>query len=69
MSNVISADFGKRHLEEDLQPIMMDLVQCFIDHFGEESGKQLALGICASLNNLSDQLEKELNGRTTPGVG
>ena len=69
MSNIISADFGKRHLEEDLQPIMMDLVQCFIDHFGEEPGKQLAHGVCASLNNLSEQLEKELNGRTTPGVG
>ena len=69
MSNVISADFGKRHLEEDLQPIMMDLVQCFMDHFGEGPGKQLALGVCTSLNNLSDQLEKELNGRTTPGVG
>ena len=57
MSNVITADFGQKHLEEDLQPIMMDLVQCFIDHFGEEPGKQLALGICASLNNLSVQLE------------
>ena len=69
MTNVISADFGKRHLEEDLQPIMMDLVQCFMDHFGEEPGKQLALGVCASLNNLSEQLEKELNGGRNPGVG
>ncbi len=68
MTNVISADFGKRHLEEDLQPIMMDLVQCFMDHFGEEPGKQLALGVCASLNNLSEQLEKELNGGRNPGV-
>ena len=69
MSNVITADFGQKHLEEDLQPIMMDLVQCFIDHFGEEPGQQLALGICASLNNLSEQLEQEINGRTNPGVG
>ena len=69
MSNVISADFGQRHLEEDLQPIMIDLVQCFIDHFGEGPGKQLAHGVCASLNNLSEQLEKELNGGTSPRSG
>jgi len=63
MTNVIKADFGQRHLEEDLQPIMNGLVDVFIEHFGEEAGLQLSLGVCASLNNLSENLEKEINGR------
>ena len=53
MTNVITADFGQRHLEEDLEPIMSNLIDVFIEHFGEEAGLQLSLGICASLNNLS----------------
>ncbi len=63
MTNVITADFGQRHLEEDLEPIMSSLIDVFIEHFGEEAGLKLSLGICASLNNLSEKLEKEINGR------
>ena len=43
MTNVITADFGQRHLEEDLEPIMSNLVDVFIEHFGEEAGLQLSL--------------------------
>ena len=63
MTNVKKADFGQRHLEEYLQPIINRLVDVFIEHFGEEAGLQLSLGVCASLNNLSENLEKEINGR------
>lgn len=63
MTNVIKAEFGQRHLEEDLEPVMSNLIDVFIEHFGEEAGLQLSLGICASLNNLSEKLEKEINGR------
>ena len=69
MTNVIEAEFGKRHLEEDLEPVMRNLVNVFCEHFGQEAGLQLSLGVCASLNNLSEKLEKELNGRTKPGNG
>ena len=55
--------FGQRHLEEELEPVMSNLIDVFIEHFGEEAGLQLSLGICASLNNLSEKLEKEINGR------
>tara|TARA_R110002020_G_scaffold110708_3_gene255763 strand:- start:4843 stop:5052 length:210 start_codon:yes stop_codon:yes gene_type:complete len=66
MNNVIEAQFGKRHLEDDLQPVMDSLVNVFCEHFGQDVGLQLSLGVCASLNNLSDKLEKEINGRTKP---
>ena len=69
MTNVIKADFGQRHLEEDLEPIMSSLIDVFIEHFGEEAGLQLSLGICASLNNLSEKLEKEINGREARNSG
>ena len=66
MTKVIKADFGQKHLEEDLGPVMDRLVNVFIEHFGEKAGLELALGVCASLDNLSEKLQKEINGRTEP---
>ena len=38
MTNVITADFGQRHLEEDLEPVMSNLIDVFIDILGRKLG-------------------------------
>ena len=61
MGDLIHLEFdGNEAFQRDVEVIVENLVDCFYDHFGEESGRLLATALSAALDDISTQIIKRL---------